>query len=237
MFKGHSIVTIIPARGGSKSIPKKNIRLLHGVPLVAYSIRYSLKSKIVDRTIVSTDDSEIAQISKKYCAEVPFLRPKKFAQDTTRDFPVINHAAYWFKKNEKYVPDFFILLRPTSPFRPKGLIEKGISLLISHNKADSVRSVALCDEHPYRMWKIKGAYMHPIIDTQIREPYNIPRQQLPKIYHQTGDLEVMRSSTIFKKHSVSGDKIFPLIINKEDMIDIDDIKDFKKAQSKIKKTK
>ncbi len=236
MHKGNSIVTIIPARSGSKSLHKKNIRLLGNRPLIAYSIEYSLKCKIVDRTIVSTDDKETAQIAKRYGAEVPFFRPKKYAQDTSRDFSFMMHSALWLKKNENFVPNFLVLLRPTSPFRPKGLIERGISMLIETKNADSIRSVALCDEHPYKMWKVQGNFMKPLAGKNIYEPYNLPRQLLPKIYYQTGDLEIVRSSTLFKKRSVSGDNIIPLIIDKKKMIDIDDLKDFEKAESKTKKS-
>ena len=235
MFKGKKIYTIIPARGGSKSLPRKNIRVLKGKPLVVHSIEYSLKCKIVDRTIVSTDNQEIARISKNHGAEVPFLRPSKYAQDTTQDFPVFQHVANWIQKHEGHVPDFFVLLRPTSPVRPNGLIEAGIKLLLKNPKADSVRSVALCSEHPYRMWDIQEDYMYPIIKKNIKEPYNIPRQKLSKIYYQTGDIEIMRSSTILNKHSVSGDLIMPLVLNKEEMLDIDTLNDLRKAESKLKK--
>ena len=232
MFKGKKIYTIIPARGGSKSLPRKNILPLNGKPLISYTIEYSLKSRIVDRTIVSTDDEEIAEISKKYGAEVPFLRPKKYARDTTQDFSVYNHALRWIIKNEKEIPDIIVLLRPTSPLRPQGLIEKGVKLLIE-NKGDSVRSVALCSENPFRMWKLKGDIMKSIIE-HVKETYNIPRQKLPKIYFQTGDIEIMTPNTLLKQKSVSGKRIVPLIIEKNDMIDIDTKKDFELANKKLK---
>lgn len=234
MFKGKTIFTIIPARGGSKSLPRKNIRLFKGKPLVAYSIDYSKKCRFIDRTIVSTDDAEIARISRKYGAETPFLRPKKYAQDSTQDFPVFIHAANWLKKNENIVPNFFVLLRPTSPLRPEGLIEKGIKLLVANPTANSVRTVRLLDEiKPYRIFSLNGKYINQIVDKVIKEPYNIPRQNHPNFYYQTGVLEIVRSSTVLKKRSVSGDKILPLIMEKKDVVDIDTLDDFNKLK-KIK---
>lgn len=234
MFKGKKIYTIIPARGGSKSLPRKNILPLNGKPLISYTINYSLKSRIVDRTIVSTDDLKIAEVSKKYGAEVPFIRPVKYATDTTQDFPVIHHSLEWLRDNEDKVPDFVVLLRPTSPLRPKGLIEKSSLMLLNHKDADSVRSVALCSEHPYRMWKVGKAYMSPFI-TRVYEPYNIPRQQLPRLYYQTGDIETIRSSTILDKKSVSGKNILPILLDKKNMVDIDTKKDLNQAKKMLKK--
>lgn len=228
------IVTVIPARGASKGVKKKNISLLNGKPLLAYSIEYSLKCPLVKRTIVSTDDLEIADIAKKYGADVPFMRPAEYAQDDTPDYPVFRHAADWLEKNE---PAFgiLVLLRPTSPLRPAGLIEKGYDLLTKYPEAASVRTVALCRQHPYRMFKIEREFMFPVLNDGIVEPYNIPRQKLPAVYFQTGDLEMMRKSTILKENSISGKNIIPLIINHEDMIDIDSEADLKKAENRVNK--
>ena len=112
------ILALIPARGGSKSIPRKNIRPLAGHPLIAYSIAAGRQSNLVTRTIVSTDDEEIARIARQYGAETPFLRPAEFAQDNTTDFPVFTHALSWLKEHEGYQPEIVVQLRPTSPIRP-----------------------------------------------------------------------------------------------------------------------
>lgn len=232
MIQGKSIYGIIPARGGSKSLPRKNILPLRGKPLLSYTIAHSLTSNIIDRTIVSTDDDEIAQIARKYGAEVPFIRPKKYAEDTVQDFPVFHHALIWLEEHEKKLPDIVVLLRPTSPLRPAGIVEKGVSLLLKNKEADSVRSVALCTEHPYRIWKLGKTYMYSLIPN-VTEPYNIPRQQLPPFYYQTGDIEVMWSDTILKKKSISGKNIVPLILDKKDLIDIDTKEDFKRAEKRV----
>ncbi len=125
------VITIIPARGGSKSIPMKNIQKIKNKPLVAYSIEYSLKSKSISKTIVSTDSTEIAEISRQYGADIPFIRPSEFAEDNSKDFEFMRHAHDYFEgKGEKY--DLYVLLRPTSPMRPKGLIEKAIQIFKSN---------------------------------------------------------------------------------------------------------
>ena len=154
-----NIITIIPARGGSKSIPKKNIQILDGKPLISYSINYSINCSVVNKTVVSTDCKEIADVAIKYGAEIPFLRPKSISMDDTQDFPVIKHAVNFLEESCNTLIDIVILLRPTSPLRPKGLIEKGLSLLNSFPEATSVRSVALCKEHPYRQWRIVDDYI------------------------------------------------------------------------------
>lgn len=226
------IITIIPARGGSKSIPKKNIQILNNKPLVAYSIDYSINSKSVDRTIVSTDSLEISDICKKYGAEVPFNRPAEFAQDTSNDYDFMKHALDYFEEiGEIY--DLYVLLRPTSPIRPKGLIEKAIKIFIKDSSVSSVRSVAKVKEHPYRTWTISSTGSMLGFVRDVKEPYNIPRQQLPNVYFQTGDIEVISRETIIEG-SISGSNVYPLIINHSEMVDIDHWEDFSKASDLIR---
>jgi CMP-N,N'-diacetyllegionaminic acid synthase len=222
------VVTIIPARSGSKSLPNKNILPLNGIPLVCHTIRYSLKSELVAKTIVSTDSQEIAVISEQCGAIVPFIRPSEFAQDNTRDYPVIRHALDYFEAQGQ-VFDLYVLLRPTSPLRPPDLIEQAIDILSTYPEATSVRSVAKIKEHPYRTWKknYDGSISGFIINE--KEPYNIPRQELPPLYFQTGDIEVIRRSTIIAE-SVSGKCVYPLIIEHIQMIDIDNQADLLQAE-------
>ncbi len=223
------ILTIIPARGGSKSLPKKNILLLNGEPLMCHSVDYSLKSKLIKTTIVSTDSQEIADIAKKCGALVPFIRPTEFAQDDTRDYPVIRHALDFFEAQGE-IFDIYILLRPTSPIRPPGLIEKAVEIFKNNPSATSIRSMAKIKEHPYRAWqKSQDGSISSFINNEI-EPYNIPRQELPLLYFQTGDIEAIRRETLING-SVSGDRVFPLVIKHEEMIDIDSRSDFIKAEN------
>jgi len=227
-MKSINIYTVIPARGGSKSIPKKNIQMLKGKPLLQYSIEYSLKCPLISCTLVSTDSEEIAEISRSFGAAVPFMRPVELAQDTTPDYPFMRHALDTLEKMYGEQIDAFVLLRPTSPLRPPGLIERGIKALSRFPEASSVRSVTLSKEHPYRQWKMSGDFIIGY-ENKIFESYNIPRQKLPKTYFQTGDLEIVRRRTLLNG-SISGDKVIPLIIKRNEMMDIDELADLKKAE-------
>ena len=201
------VLAIIPARGGSKGIPRKNIRDFAGYPLIAYSIAAGLQSKYVTRTIVSTDDAEIAAVAREYGAETPFLRPAEFSQDNTTDLPVFKHALEWLKEHEGYVPDIVIQLRPTSPIRPRDCVDGAIQILIDHPEADSVRGVVESGQNPYKMWQVddKGV-MQPLLTVGgIKEAYNTPRQQLPPTYWQTGHIDAIRPRAILEKNSMSGE--------------------------------
>ena len=132
---------LIPARGGSKGIPRKNIRNFVGYPLIAWSIAAAKQASCVTRVIVSTDDEEIASVAREYGAETPFLRPSELAQDQTTDLPVFEHALDWLEKNENYKPEFVIQLRPTSPIRPQDCVDSAVRILMEHAEADCVRGV------------------------------------------------------------------------------------------------
>lgn len=230
-----NIYTVIPARGGSKSIPKKNIQLLNGKPLIAHTIEYSLKCTLVNHTVVSTDSEEIAEIARSYGAEVPFIRPEELAQDDTPDYPVFRHALNTLEELYSEQIDVVVLLRATSPLRPSGLIERGIALLKRFSEASSVRSVTPCKQHPFRQWKINGEYIVGY-EREVFEPYNIPRQQLPPVYYQTGDLEIVRRQTLLDG-SISGKRVLPLIIKPEEMVDIDNMSDWHKAEEQLQRNK
>tara|TARA_B100000686_G_C16697563_1_gene921422 strand:- start:121 stop:825 length:705 start_codon:yes stop_codon:yes gene_type:complete len=230
-----NIVSIIPARGGSKSIPRKNIKIVGGSPLIKYSIDYSLECELVNKTVVSTEDEEISKYAKKFNVEV-VKRPKNLAKDLTPDYPVIKHSLFVLEKKYKEKIDLLVILRPTSPLRPKKLIEKGIKILKSNPKATSVRAVTEVKQHPYRMWEKNSKYISSFInsrDLKLNEPYNKPRQILPKVFFQTGDIEIVRRSTILAG-SVSGNKILPIFLNRNTVFDIDSLEDLKKVESKIK---
>lgn len=228
------VLTIIPARGGSKSIPRKNIRPFAGHPLIAYSIAASLMAKTVTRTIISTDDSEIANISQQYGAQVPFIRPAELALDDTPDLPVYIHALQWLKENENYQPDIFVQLRPTSPFRRVSHIDEAVHRLISQPEADAIRTVCIPFQNPFKMWYIKpDGFMQPIMETEYSEPYNLPRQALPDVYWQTGYVDAAWTRTVTFKNSMTGDRIMPLIINQDEWIDIDSPDDWQRAERLI----
>lgn len=213
----------------------KNILPLLGHPLIAYSIKAGLDAVKIDRVIVSTDSAEIAAIAKSYGAEVPFMRPARFAQDMSTDMEVFKHALDWLGNNEEYVPDILVQLRPTSPVRFAAEIDLCIDKLISSN-ADSLRIVTPAPCTPYKMWRVNESdgLMEPLLkDENIKEPFNEPRQRLPKVYWQVGTLDVIRTSSIREKNSLSGNNILSHIISNELSVDIDDMIGFKKAEQVI----
>lgn len=222
------VLAIVPARGGSKGIPRKNVRDFAGFPLIAYSIAAAQQSESVTRVIVSTDDEEIAAVAREFGAEVPFLRPDDLARDETLDLPVFEHALRWLAENENYVPDLVIQLRPTSPIRPLGLVDQAVSELLAHPEADSVRGVVPAGQNPHKMWRIgTDGRMQSLLKVEgITEPYNSPRQKLPPVYWQTGHIDVIRPEAILNKHSMSGDVILPVLIDPEYTVDIDNLRDW-----------
>jgi len=226
------ILALIPARGGSKSIPRKNIRPLAGYPLIAYSIAAALQSRIVSRTIVSTDDEEIAHIAQQFGAETPFMRPHTFALDNSTDFPVFTHALSWLMEKESYQPDIVVQLRPTSPIRPPDCIDQAVQILLDHPEADSVRGIIPSGQNPYKMWRVdQQGRMTPLLTIpDVAEPFNAPRQELPPTYWQTGHIDAIRVSTIVQKQSLSGDVILPLHLDPRYAIDIDTIRDWQRAE-------
>jgi len=148
----HKTLGIIPARGGSKGIPRKNIVDLGGKPLISYAIAAMQKSGIVDRVIVTTDDKEIADVAEKYGAEIPFLRPKELAQDDTPTIPVIVHALSWLAENEDYTPEYVLLIQPTEPFVTSEQIKNVFSLMIEKKADSGITTVSLPrTHHPYHV--------------------------------------------------------------------------------------
>jgi CMP-N-acetylneuraminic acid synthetase len=216
------VLAIVPARGGSKGIPRKNLVTLLGQPLLWWSVRAALDSETVTRTIVSTDDDEIAMTAAAAGAEVPFMRPAELAGDTVVDLPVFEHALEMLLTSEGYRPDIVVQLRPTSPLRPPGMIDDGVGRVVADPEADSLRAVTPPANNPFKMWRIEDSVLVPLVDSGIHEQYNQPRQALPDAYWQTGTLDVIRASTITEKHSMTGDRILPMIIASELAVDIDD---------------
>ena len=230
------ILALIPARGGSKGIPRKNIRNFAGYPLIAWSIAAAKQAACVTRLIVSTDDEEIAAVARQFGAETPFLRPSQLAQDQTTDLPVFEHALHWLEKNENYEPELVIQLRPTSPIRPRDCVDSAVKILMEHLDADCVRGVVSAGQNPHKMWRFAGEDqpMKPLLQVDgIAEPYNAPRQILPPVYWQTGQIDAIRVSTITQKHSLTGDVIYPLVIDPRYTVDIDNLSDWAKYETLV----
>jgi len=233
MVERPEVLAIIPARGGSKGIPGKNIREFAGFPLVVYSIAAGRQAKTITRVVVSTDSEEIAAVSRQYGAETPFLRPSEFAQDNSLDLPVFRHALEWLAQRENYHPDVVVQLRPTSPIRPRTCVDDAVKLLLDHPEADSVRGVVPAGQNPHKMWRVDpvSGQMRPLLTVDgVKEPYNAPRQVLPPVHWQTGHIDAIRPDTILKKNSMSGDVILSLLIDPRFTVDIDTPADWPKYE-------
>ena len=233
-MKNQKILAIIPARGGSKGIPKKNIVEISGKPLISYSIEVAKKSKLIDKVVVSTDNDEIAEISKKYGAEVPFKRPSKLAKDNVPTYPVIRHTLKWLKENEKYEPDLVVLLEPTFPLRTSEEVDEAIKTIQKDDKADSLRGVIEPFQNPYRMWTVKGKYLQPLIPTDTQS-FEQPRQSLEKVYWQNGYIYISKYKTIMEKGNIHGEKILPFILDEGKFIDVDTEEDLKLLKKVLEK--
>jgi YrbI family 3-deoxy-D-manno-octulosonate 8-phosphate phosphatase len=226
------VLAVIPARGGSKGIPRKNIRPFAGHPLIAYSIAAGLQAERVTRVIVSTDDEEIAAAARDLGAEIPFMRPAEHAQDSTTDLPVFQHALHWLRENEGYQPEVVVQLRPTSPVRPPDLVDQAVRLLLERPEADSVRGVVPSGQDPHKMWRFEGdGRMLPLLSVEgIAEPFNAPRQSLPRTYWQTGHIDAIRAAIIEEKNTLSGEVILPLLLDPRYTVDIDTLDDWQRAE-------
>ena len=232
----HEIIAIIPARGGSKGIPRKNIRPFAGHPLIAYSIAAAMQAERVTRVIVSTDDEEIAGVARHYGAETPFLRPAELAADRTMDLLVFQHALTWLAENEGYHPDAVVHLRPTTPVRPPDLVDHAVHILLAHHEADSVRGITPAHQNPFKMWLMVGEDrpIHPLTTVPgMDEPYNAPRQILPAAYSHTGLIDVVRPTTIMQLNSMSGRTIMPVLFDSVYDIDLDTPEDWRRAEERI----
>lgn len=228
MFQKKQVLVVIPARSGSKSIKNKNIIKIKGKPMIDYSIEYAKNCKLVDEIVVSTDSNKYLKKIQKFKLKFCIKRNKNISLDITQDFPVIKDA---LKKSEVFFKKkfhFIVLLRPTSPMREQKLIEKSLKLLARNKKADSVRAMKKTKQHPFRQWQYKKdkIFVRSIYD-KIKEPYNLPRQKLPLVFFQTGEIETIRRSTIIHG-SVTGKNVLPIFI-KNKSIDIDSLEDLKEA--------
>jgi CMP-N-acetylneuraminic acid synthetase len=227
-----SVLALIPARSGSKSIKDKNILPFAGEPLLGHSIRQALLCPHITRVIVSTDSKEYAEIANHYGAETPFLRPNSISLDHSTDYEVFNHALRWLAKKEGSIPLFCVHLRPTHPIRAIAQISKAILLLRKHPEWDSVRSVIPAPETPYKMWLLSNQReLLPAIKTKIREAHSQPRQRLRQAYLQNASIDVIRSKTILERKSIAGKRIGAFLMKR--CYDIDEKADFLHAQNAL----
>ncbi len=228
-----NILALIPARQGSKSIPDKNIKSLAGKPLMVYSIEQALASKYVTRTIVSTDSDYYKQLSEANGAEVPYLRPDEISGDLTTDLEVFQHVLQWLDVHENYRPDLIVHLRPTSPFRAVADIDAMIERLLNDPSIDCIRTLNLAAHTPYKMWFMNDdGSLAPLLHLDNQpEPYNQPRQALPDVYQQNGNIDVIRYATLMEQNSMTGQRIAGFV--QDNFNDIDFQADWEQAEKLI----
>jgi CMP-N-acetylneuraminic acid synthetase len=227
-----SAVALIPARHGSKRVPGKNVRLLNGHPMLAYTIAPALQSRVFDAVIVSTDSEETAAVARHYGAEVPLLRPVAFATDTSPDIEWVEYTLRELAQRGRRW-DAFSLLRPTSPFRTADTIRRAWELFTSEPGVDSLRAVELCAQHPGKMWAVEGRRMRPLLEQP--EPrtqpwHSTPYQALPRVYVQNASLEIAWTRIVLEKRTIAGDVLVPFIAEGYEGFDINDPHDWMIAE-------
>ena len=223
------VLCIIPARSGSKGLPHKNIKDYRGKPLLAWSIEQAQLCRYDMKIVVSTDSKEYADIAMKYGAEVPFLRPPEISGDLSTDYECMKHSVEWLKQNQQYYPDIVLQLRPTSPLRKVEDINNAIGLFLENRENyDSLRSVVEFEKSPYKMYTLTENTLVPLFKKvdDIDEPYNQCRQILPKCYLHNGYIDIFNTS-ILENATISCERIYPYLMNKEYTLDIDEAKDWK----------
>ncbi|MBO8161753.1 MAG: acylneuraminate cytidylyltransferase family protein [Thermosipho sp. (in: Bacteria)] len=225
------VLAFIPARGGSKGVPKKNIRLLAGKPLIAYSIEQAKESKYISRIIVSTESEEIAEIAREWNAEV-IKRPEELARDETPTIDTIIHALDYLKKEENYTPDIVVLLQPTSPLRTSEDIDSAIELFLNIQDCLSLVSVTEFDHPPFWAIKIEDNLLKPLFG---KEYFRMRRQELPKAYRPNGAIFISTPKVLRKYKTFYTPKTIAYIMPPERSVDIDTEFDFLLAEFLINK--
>ena len=232
MYKGKKILAIIPARGGSKGVHKKNIRKIIGVPLIAIADKCAKKVKEIDKVILSTDDETISKVGFKYGINIPFKRPKKISKDKSSDWEVMSHGLKKIEKIESKIYDIVLLLQPTAPLRKAKDLKKVIQLIVD-NKFDAVWTVSETDlkYHPRKQLKINNGLISYIIKSGEKLP---TRQELEPIYHVNGVAYALTRECVLKQKKRLGKKTGAYLINGPSL-SIDTDKDFKIANKIFKK--
>ena len=222
------VVAIIPARGGSKTVPRKNILPIAGHPLIAYSIGIAKLSKRIHEVIVSTDCPEIAAIATDYGAEVPFLRPASISQDHSTDIELFKHYYDFLGQRNWPIPELVVHLRPTSPFRNIAQMDSAIEFMQDNLEPTALRSMYPTPLTPYKMFKEERGYASPFLHVDgMREFHNLPRQLFEQAYVPNGVIDIIRPAIFLKTGLLHGDRIKILVSLPS--VDIDTVEDYAKA--------
>ena len=224
-------VAFIPARSGSKRIPHKNIRCIGGHPLLAYSIRAAVDSGVFDQVILATDSQEYADVGKYYGAEVPFMRESAISGDKSPDIEWVEFALNQLELlGLSY--DVFSILRPTSPFRKADTIRRAYQQFLSIQGVDSLRAVEKCEQHPGKMWVVRGDYMHPLMPlTPADQPWHSSQYAaLPEVYVQNASLEIAWTKVVSQSRTIAGEIITPFLTQGDEGLDVNREFDWWKAE-------
>ena len=237
-FFNNKILALIPARQGSERIKNKNIAKIYNHPLIAYTINVAKESGLFDKIVVSTDSAKYAKISKKYGAEVPFLRPSTISTSFSPDYQWVNYTIKKLERMGFFYTHFFIL-RPTSPFRKVSTILSAWKKFKKNKTADSLRAVELCKQHPGKMWlKSKGLIKPFFPGKKNNQPnHNLQFKSLPKILIQNASLEISKVKVLSLYKSITGKKIIPFYTKGIEGFDINYQYDLKYAHFLVKKNK
>jgi CMP-N,N'-diacetyllegionaminic acid synthase len=230
-----NIVALIPARSGSKRVPDKNIRLLAGHPLIAYSIAAALQSNIFKAVVVSTDSGHYADIARHYGATVPFMRPPAIAGDNSPDIEWVAYTLNRLRDNGQDY-DCFSILRPTSPFRLPETILRAWQEFLSQAGVDSLRAVEKCQQHPGKMWVIRGKRMLPLLPIgPAEQPWHSSQYpSLPEVYVQNASLEIARAGIVYEDKTIAGNVVMPFITRDYEGFDVNSDYDWNLAEHLVK---
>jgi len=210
---------VIPARGGSKSVPRKNIALIHGKPLIAYTIEAAQRSRLLTHFLVSSDDPEIIAVARQYGARVPFIRPAELATDTAPSLPVVQHAVGEMERMHGITYDYIVLLQPTTPLRLPEDIDAALEKLVTTG-ADSVISV--CDVGAYHPARMRQIVDDRLVELPIREPKEMARRQdLPPVYIRNGAIYAVKRDVVMLQNTMSGGDCRPYIMPEERSVNVD----------------
>jgi len=203
-----SVIAIVPARGGSKGVPGKNLKPLGGFPLLAYSIAAARITRSIHRVIVSTDSPEIAEAARRFGAEVPFLRPARLAADAAPDIGFMSHAFAWLQIHENALPELAVHLRPTTPLRDPVVLERAFRVMARYRKATSLRSAHPAPESPFKWFrKDASGYFKGLPGARSNDTLNKPRQSFPQVYVPDGYIDIVRPSYVMKSGLLHGPRM------------------------------
>ena len=223
-----SVVALIPARSGSERVPEKNVRPLAGHPLLAYAIAAARGAGVFDRIVCSTDSGKIAEVAQRYGADVPSLRPAKFATATSPD---IEWITYTLGELDMHY-DLFAIVRATNPFRGPDVLQRGLRQLLATPEADSIRAVELVKQHPGKMWVLEGKTMRPLLDqSHLASAWHAGQYQaLPEVYVQNSALEIAWTRVVSQTGTREGRVVAPYLTQGYEGFNIDDEEDWERAR-------